>query len=1114
MSKGLKSTNKKGFFLLVLKNVVLEQKYACDSVIKISNIFLYVVLLVLGTGKGFAEGTKEVSPNSPNLTGLFIGQSVNYGPYLNCPQDNRIYFRINDYTKERFYYGFMFTNYSNYGWGINSTADMYIRIYNPDGSLASGPLQLYANTNNLTQGYISNYAQAIAGPNGLDGVSSGYNAQTFTPTKNGEYWVEIYQSWDGGSNAYTDWRNAPFWDMGVYRNASSKKISGRVHSDKWGFTATDGNNYSIGAGSVTEASSYCYTDDQVVLKLSFTTGMSPMAYALSMNNYGVTNTGNWLNDRKSITNGSTSPSLANGFPVFLNVPDPTCYPVCGSSAVPSLPNPAILKRGSNYLLKFNAPQAGDYIILFDFDKNDGAYTAGSADRWVEKPDQAAGISTYSWDGKDGLGNVIPPSQMVNLIIFFRKGRVNIPLYDVELNLGGLRIDAVSPDNVSNARLYWDDSGLTTYFSSSDPNNNNSTVAGWNNSITGSVSPAHAWNGNGNPSQTIPAPADGAGSITPNTFSDDYGNVRTINTWAWGVELKAPLSTQLLTVNLSGTVWHDSNNSANGKFTNIYTSGESGTTIGSALYVTLIDPHDNTVIRSVAVNSDGTYTLPEIPRNANNLELRITSVQGTEDATPPAIYVLSGWVNTTPLTRTVSIGTSDVTGIDFGVNQKPVAAGSTNAITPIPVGTNTTSVASYFGGIDASKGYISSLKITAFPTNVTSLSINGTSYTSTSFPAAGVSVPTNAAGVPTQSILVDPVGDVAVTVTIPFVVIDDGGAQSDNIANVVLNYVPQSDVSVSKVMNNTKPFVGSDVLFTITATNNGPNGVTNVRVTDNIPSGYTLVNVSAPLGTSWSSPIWTIGSLTSGTSVVLTIEAKVNVEGDYSNTALVTANEADPVPDNNSSIVTSTPIPVADLKVVKTIDNPSPKVGETVYFTITASNSGPSDATGVVVADQLPAGYTYVSSNSVNYNSSTGAWAIGGLANGASKSLTITATINAAGNYTNVATINGNEADPNPTDPGGVITPTVVPVTDLTISKTVDKLNPLVGDEVTFTIVAGNKGPSDATGVTVTDALPKGYSFVSAFPSSGVVVNNGVITWTIGNLVNGNSASLEVKARVQ
>ena len=69
---------------------------------------------------------------------------------------------------------------------------------------------------------------------------------------------------------------------------------------------------------------------------------------------------------------------------------------------------------------------------------------------------------------------------------------------------------------------------------------------------------------------------------------------------------------------------------------------------------------------------------------------------------------------------------------------------------------------------------------------------------------------------------------------------------------------------------------------------------------------------------------------------------------------------DPVSGNNTATSTPVPVPQTDLAVTKTVNNPTPNVGSNVIFTITATNNGPSAATGVCVADNLPAGYTFVS----------------------------------------------------------------------------------------------------------------------------------------------------------
>ena len=105
---------------------------------------------------------------------------------------------------------------------------------------------------------------------------------------------------------------------------------------------------------------------------------------------------------------------------------------------------------------------------------------------------------------------------------------------------------------------------------------------------------------------------------------------------------------------------------------------------------------------------------------------------------------------------------------------------------------------------------------------------------------------------------------------------------------------------------------------------------------------------------------------------------------------------------------------ADLSLTKTVDIPTPDVGTDVVFTITVSNAGPSDATGVVVTDQLPSGFTYVTDDSGGaYNPATGVWSVGTVAVGSSQALTITATVKDTGNYINRAQVTAaNESDPN------------------------------------------------------------------------------------------------------
>ena len=66
-----------------------------------------------------------------------------------------------------------------------------------------------------------------------------------------------------------------------------------------------------------------------------------------------------------------------------------------------------------------------------------------------------------------------------------------------------------------------------------------------------------------------------------------------------------------------------------------------------------------------------------------------------------------------------------------------------------------------------------------------------------------------------------------------------------------------------------------------------------------------------------------------------------------------------------------------------------------------------------------------------------------------------------------------------------------------------------GVNVVFTLVVTNDGPSDASGVSVSDLLPSGYSYVSDDGGGAYVAP----TWTIGDLANGSGATLNVTALV-
>jgi uncharacterized repeat protein (TIGR01451 family) len=85
-----------------------------------------------------------------------------------------------------------------------------------------------------------------------------------------------------------------------------------------------------------------------------------------------------------------------------------------------------------------------------------------------------------------------------------------------------------------------------------------------------------------------------------------------------------------------------------------------------------------------------------------------------------------------------------------------------------------------------------------------------------------------------------------------------------------------------------------------------------------------------------------------------------------------------------------------------------------------------------------------------------------------------------------------------------------PTADLDVTKSVDDNTVDTNQQITFTITVTNNGPYTAENVTVNDTLPAGLEFVSA---SSDAYSSSTNIWTIGSLNNGQSAMLDIVAKV-
>ncbi|WP_165784586.1 DUF11 domain-containing protein [Zhengella mangrovi] len=213
----------------------------------------------------------------------------------------------------------------------------------------------------------------------------------------------------------------------------------------------------------------------------------------------------------------------------------------------------------------------------------------------------------------------------------------------------------------------------------------------------------------------------------------------------------------------------------------------------------------------------------------------------------------------------------------------------------------------------------------------------------------------------------------------------------------------------------------------------------------------------------------------------------------------------------------------DLVTVKTLEsgNATPSVGDTVGFRINVVNNGPDAATNVALTDQVPAGLTFVSATpgAGGYDAATGIWTIGTLANGASASLVLTATVNAdqgGQGITNTTTpAAGDQGDPSTAGDDLTESIMVLAQPDLVTVKSLLSANatPAVGDSVTFRLMVTNATAGvTATGVSLNDQMPVGLTYASHVASAGTY-DPATGAWTIGSVVNGTPATLDITATV-
>ncbi|MBO0592891.1 DUF11 domain-containing protein, partial [Cellulophaga sp. E16_2] len=229
----------------------------------------------------------------------------------------------------------------------------------------------------------------------------------------------------------------------------------------------------------------------------------------------------------------------------------------------------------------------------------------------------------------------------------------------------------------------------------------------------------------------------------------------------------------------------------------------------------------------------------------------------------------------------------------------------------------------------------------------------------------------------------------------------------------------------------------------------------------------------------------------------------------------------------SDNVRVTIIGIADLELTKNVSPTIANVGDAVTFTISIFNNSvnsTADATGVDIEDFIPSGYTFVlgsATNGANYNTGNLSltWNDLVIPMGSTVDLQFQATVNSTGVYTNSAEITASDqSDPDSTVDNDVAaeddqdTASIAILSaDLSLAKSVSPAQASIGENVTFSLLITNNGPDDATGISVVDNVPAGYTITGI--NNGGILNSNTITWSGIDVADSATSTVTFTARV-
>ena len=212
------------------------------------------------------------------------------------------------------------------------------------------------------------------------------------------------------------------------------------------------------------------------------------------------------------------------------------------------------------------------------------------------------------------------------------------------------------------------------------------------------------------------------------------------------------------------------------------------------------------------------------------------------------------------------------------------------------------------------------------------------------------------------------------------------------------------------------------------------------------------------------------------------------------------------------------MPIADLEITKKASSDTLLPRDTVTYTITATNIGPDTALAPTLVDNIFSQLNEVvfsTDGGASWDTWVGSLTLPDINQGNSETILIQGIINlhANGSYDNTASVNSTTFDPDLSNNTDTATITVLENANISVVKSASPTELAVSDQVIYTLLISNAGPSDAQNTILTDAVPTDISGVQYSLDNGATWLPWVSPYSIGTLANGDVMSILISGTV-